>query len=122
MAALAVWMDRHEAKIFLFRTEGVETRHLKAHGGIHPSGHGKEHDLHKFFHDLTVELTKSPVQACFLMGPGVAKEQFKHDLEAKHPQLAKCIVGMESTDHLSDAQLQDHARRFFKHRGVFEGL
>ena len=40
MAAIAVWMDRHEAKLFLFRADGVETRHLKAHGGVHPSGHG----------------------------------------------------------------------------------
>ena len=115
-------MDKHEAKIFVFKPSGVEAHHLKAHGGTHAGGHGKEHDLHKFFHELTAELNRVRATELFLMGPGVAKEQFKHELESKHPQLGKTIVGSESTDHLSDAQLKDHAHAFFKKRGLFGAL
>ena len=47
-------------------------------------------------------------------GPANVKTALVKHIGEHDPQLAKKIVGVESVDHPSDAQLVAHARKYFK--------
>jgi len=47
-------------------------------------------------------------------GPANAKTELVKHISQHDPQLMKIIVGIETVDHPSDAQLVAHARTYFK--------
>ena len=48
-----------------------------------------------------------------VFGPGTAKHEFKHQLE-EHKVLAEKLKGVETTDKLTEAELKDFVKTFFK--------
>jgi stalled ribosome rescue protein Dom34 len=113
-----VWLDQHEAIVLELQPDDFEASIVKAPAShIHRHAKGateaKSHpeDLKHFFHDLVHAL--SSAQEILVVGPGVAKLHFikyvhknAHDLEPK-------IIGVETVDHPTDAQLVAHARSYF---------
>jgi hypothetical protein len=55
-------------------------------------------------------------------GPSTAKLQFLKYVHAHEPKLEQRIVGMETVDHPTDAQLAAFARRYFRAADRMRGL
>ena len=120
MSSYIVWIDTEHAKLFKMAPTGVELSTIKnetqEHHGFNPRDEHRDHT--KFFHGVAQAL--NGVSELLIVGPGVAKEQFKHHLEKHHhPDLAKKVLAVESMDHPHDAQILAHARKFFKHAHLF---
>ncbi|MBK9324335.1 MAG: hypothetical protein IPM97_15530 [Bdellovibrionaceae bacterium] len=116
MSACVVWMDSEHAKIFKISEKGIEKLDVKHHEA-HPIG--SHHDAHKhnseerFFHAVAKAVGKADELLVF--GAGIAKSHFKSHLENHHhADLAKHLVGVETLDHLTDNQILESARKFFK--------
>ncbi len=128
MSALVMWINNHEAKIIKFTPNGTELKHLEKHGRLHHSEvHGRNHaksegDAVKFYNEVAEALRHETKSQWLIVGPGLAHTHFKHLVDKKYPELSKCIVGLEPMEELTTGQIEDHARRFFKHKGVFDGL
>jgi stalled ribosome rescue protein Dom34 len=126
MISAAVFITSDEAKVFEFRPEGVETHHLRQHGGRHPAESlGRNHpkaggDVDRFFHEVAEFMGKSGTQRWLLMGPGVAKSQFQHHVEKHHTLYAKRIVGVETVNKGTDGELKNFAHDYFKKIGLFQ--
>lgn len=48
-----------------------------------------------------------------IFGPGTAKHDFKHELE-DHKVLAEKLKGVESADQLTEAEMEEFVKKFFK--------
>ncbi len=108
MSYYSVWIDKQHAFIYEFTpTEVVETK-LMAHGDK------DEAHTEKFYHSVAEKLTSA--NEVFLMGPGVAKDQFKHHCENHHhAKIAKAIVGVKPMEgHPTKAMMIGQAKEFFK--------
>lgn len=115
-----VWLDQHEARILEVQPESFESLTVRApaqHLHRHPKGatEAKNHpdDEKHFFQKLAQALSNAHAQEVLVVGPGAAKLHFityvhkhAHDLEPK-------LVGVETVDHPTDAQLVAHARHYF---------
>jgi stalled ribosome rescue protein Dom34 len=116
---VAVWLDHKEARIFhIHPNASDETTVLAPLHNIHhkhPRGAGESrqhpNDAKQFYHDVSRALADA--EEILVLGPGEAKfELFKyvhtheHDLEPK-------IIGMETVDHPTDAQLVAYAKKHF---------
>jgi stalled ribosome rescue protein Dom34 len=114
-------MDHQHAKIFELHPGKVEAKLVEAKHHEHHTHHSKEllENLRPFFSDLCVQLKSA--KEILISGPGLAKEQFRHFLESEHGQnISKQVVGVETVDHPTDAQILALARKFFKARDVYE--
>ena len=116
MSACVIWMDSEHARVFKMTVSGIEKKVLTLNA---PKVKGSHHDTHKnnaeekFFHD--VALTAGQVEELLVFGPGMAKTHFKKHLEKHHHAgLAKHLVGVEPLDHLTDNQILESARKYFK--------
>lgn len=120
---LAVWIDSQEAKIFNFTPEKVETTHMKMHGSTH-HGQGHNHsqvspEVEKFYHEVCHQMEKDKASKFLLVGPGMAHTHLKVHMEKHHPALVKNILGVEAMEKLSDGQIIDHAKDFFKKHDLY---
>jgi stalled ribosome rescue protein Dom34 len=115
MSLLAVWVDREHAKIFRFSANGLTHTNYVSHEPRHHT-----HDLDQkdhfvfekhFFKEFTHELLGA--EQILILGPGVAKHHFRNYLIEHHPEFAKNIVGCETVDHPTDAQIISEARKYF---------
>jgi len=119
MSAAVVWVNHSEAKIFRLMPNQKPVGE-KLEGGPHGHNDGKkQHDIDKFFHTLSGRL--DGVKEVLLVGPGTAKQEYKHYLEKHNAALAKCIVGMENADHPTDNQILALARKFFHAYDLYSG-
>ena len=116
MSACVVWMDSEHAKIFKISANGIEKKSLKHHE-THPIG--AHHDNHKhnaeerFFHEVA-QAVGSP-EELLVFGAGMAKTHFHSHLKNHHhANLEKSLVGVEALDQLTDNQILEAARKFFK--------
>ena len=115
MSAYVVWIDHEHAKIFHLTPKGPEKKELR-NKAINHHTHSKREETHgadRLFHDLIEELRSA--QEVLLVGPGLAKNEFKNHLERhNHKNLAGKIVGVETMSHPTDNQILEMARKFFK--------
>jgi len=112
-----IWIDHHEARVFHFNTTDVErlvlhpdhpTRHIHHKANSIGSGHASaDHDyLHAVAGSVAV------AGAILITGPANAKTELVEHIRQHDPQLAEHIVGVETVDHPSDAQLDAYAKRY----------
>lgn len=117
MKRSAVWVDHHRAYVFDYLPDGIHERKLEAKKEERVN---KEH-LKKFYHDLANSMQGS--DCVFVMGPGMAKDEFKNHCIDHHPALGKAIVGMETVkDHASQDEMLKASNAFFKKYSNWEGL
>jgi stalled ribosome rescue protein Dom34 len=114
-----VWIDHHEARVFHFNQTDVEglvlhpdhpTRHIHHKANSIGSGHASED------HDFLQAVAQSIAHAgaVLITGPANAKTELIKHISQHDANLIKIIVGVETVDHPSDAQLVAYARRYFK--------
>jgi len=106
-----VRIDHHTAQILQFDLDHVEAQKLKAHS--HPTRqHGSQvRTEHEFFAQVCDALTG--IGEVLVVGSKTAQADFRHYVEKHRPQVLPQIVGYESVDHPSDAQLVALARSYF---------
>jgi stalled ribosome rescue protein Dom34 len=124
----ALWMDHKHASLFNFAIENgalvkepvsekdFVADHVIQHHNRNPKDahhEVKDHQLVAFFHKIVNEL--NDVEQLVVMGPGIAKSQFKHHCENHHHKaIAKAIVGIENMpSHPRKNEIVDKAREFF---------
>ena len=109
MSYCALWLDHQNAYIYTFTADGVEEAKLHSHG----NEHDKNNIPDKFFHEIAGKLNGT--KELMIMGPGVAKDQFKHHCENHHHNaLAKVIVGTKTmAAHPTKAMMLEKAHEFF---------
>lgn len=118
MSYYALWIDHHHAFVYKYTAQGVEESKLEAahHANHHTHSAGdmkhKEHE--KFFHQVATKLADA--EELMIMGPGVAKDEFKHHCENhQHHQISKSIVGVQPmAAHPTKAMMLEKAKDFFK--------
>jgi stalled ribosome rescue protein Dom34 len=114
-----VWLDHLNARVIGFSADEVETnvvhsqttqRQLHRKSGKPGSGHAAD-DL-AFFEEVVDALADH--REILVTGPGTAKVAFNRHVADRHPDLAKRIVGVETTDHPNNGELLAYARKYFK--------
>jgi stalled ribosome rescue protein Dom34 len=123
---VAVWLDHREAKIFSFGMTGASEWEVKPHdqhvhlhhkAGLGDSGRAP---LDKKYLHAIAEAVKDAGEI-LIVGPGTAKSELKHHLEAHDPQVAKKVVAVEPMDHPSDGELLRYAKQAFKRIDAMRG-
>jgi stalled ribosome rescue protein Dom34 len=67
---------------------------------------------HEFFEAVLKPL--AGVHEILVIGPAQTKDELAAFARTKHPEIAKSIVAVESSDHPTDAELLAYARKHFK--------
>jgi len=113
-----VWIDHQEARLFRVEASTFDESTIRAphqHVHRHPKGATAEHhhpdDMHRFFHDVASALDGA--EPILLVGPSTAKLHVIRYVHKQAPALEAKIVGIETVDHPTDAQLVAYARRSF---------
>lgn len=118
MSYYALWVTHDAATIFKFSATGVDEKKVEAASSAshHPGNPRDQKDkgYDAFYHKIAKDLTDA--KEVMIMGPGVAKDEFRHHCEKHHhPNLAKAIVGTETfTSHPSKSEMLKKAKTFFK--------
>ncbi|MFN8846084.1 MAG: hypothetical protein ACK5V3_03685 [Bdellovibrionales bacterium] len=121
MSTCVLWIDKENAKIFKLSASGMDKKEMKHHDvppiGAHHDNH-KQNAEDKFYHDVATAI--GHVEELLIMGPGVAKTHFKHHLEKhNHNELLGKVVGLETLDSVTDNQVLEASRKFFKKSHLF---
>lgn len=113
-----IWLDHHEARVFEFSPEDVQklvihpekpSKHLHHKAGVIGAGHSKEND--EYYHAVGEAVSHSG--EVLILGPGSAKLALIKHLHKHDPNVAEKVVGVETVDHPSDAQVVAYARHYF---------
>lgn len=121
-----LWIDHVHARVIDF---SVDDRHVTAverdteqrqvHRRSGTPGSGKQPVDHVFFDDVATAL--GDAREILIVGPGGAKQELMHDLQARHAGVAKRVVAVETADHPSDGELLAFARKYFKKVDALRG-
>lgn len=113
MSYYALWVTHGDATIFKFSLDGVDEKKFNADES-HAQKDNKDKGYEKFYHKIATNL--SDAKELMIMGPGVAKDEFRHHCENHHHQsLFKAIVGTQTfTSHPSKTEMLKKAGDFFK--------
>jgi stalled ribosome rescue protein Dom34 len=113
-----VWIDHREARVFHVSPSEVErlvlrpdhpTKHIHHKANSIGSGHATAD--HDFLHAIAESVADAG--AILITGPAAAKTELLKHIHEHDPKLMKVIVGIETVDHPTDAQLVAHARKYF---------
>lgn len=132
---VGIWIDHERAVIVSVSAEGVTARTLESEVGPHgrysgraryptpdgpQSGGGeKKHEqrygqhLDRYYDEVISQLGQP--EALLIFGPGEAKLQFKERL-SRSRELSERIVGIETTDSLTDPQIVAKVKKHFGRR------
>lgn len=113
MTMSVIWLDLENAKLFHFSEDRMERSSLKATHIDHHT-HRRENDERdcvSMYDELAARLVKT--QRILILGPGVAKDHFFNRMKDRFPDVAKRVVGCESSDHPTDNQIAAYAIQYF---------
>jgi hypothetical protein len=120
------WLDHTEAHVMHFAKDEVERftahasdkhPHLHHKRGAIGSGHRGEDGA---YFDAVVKLLGG-AQEILLVGPGSAKLELVKHIHKHHSALVPRVLGVESADHPTDAQVVAHARTYFAAKDNMQG-
>ncbi|MBL0087187.1 MAG: hypothetical protein IPP87_18030 [Ideonella sp.] len=106
-----VLIDHHGAEVLQFDAEHVQAQKVKSstrHSRSHGSTVRTEHEFYGHVCDALAGINE-----VLMTGSHTAMADFRHYVEKHRPALAKPIVGYETVDHPTEAQLIALARKFF---------
>ncbi len=114
-----VWIDHREARVFHFAPTDVErlvlhpdhpTQHIHHKANSIGSGHAAEDRAYL----LAVAESIADAGAVLIAGPSNEKTELVRHIREHNPKLMNAIIGVETVDHPSDAQLVAYARKHFQ--------
>jgi stalled ribosome rescue protein Dom34 len=113
-----VWVDHSEAHVMHISPDDVEksiVHPAKPHTRLHlksgtVSGARAPEDQH-YYHAVAQALAGA--QEVLIIGPGQAKLALLKHLQAHDKAVADKVLGIETVDHPTDAQVVAYARRYF---------
>ncbi len=113
-----VWLDHSEAHVMHISPDDVEKSvihpaepHLHLHARSGTLGSGRKSEDQDYYHAI-VEALKG-AQEILVLGPAQAKLQLIKHIHAHDHGMADKVVGVETVDHPSDAQVVAYARKYF---------
>jgi hypothetical protein len=86
------------------------TRHI--HHKANSIGNGHPAEDQDYVHAVAVSIADAG--AVLITGPANAKTELIKHIHYHDPKIMNVLVGVETVDHPSDAQLVAHARKYFK--------
>lgn len=113
-----VWIDHHEARILDFNPDDTQSetvrprhpvKHLHVKAGTLSSWRAPEDK--DYFDEVATKL--ADIGEALLVGPANAKFELYKYLQAKHPQTAQKVVGIETVDHPTNGELVNYAKAYF---------
>jgi stalled ribosome rescue protein Dom34 len=114
----AVWLDHQEARIFHVDLDGFDEAKIRSphrHLHRHPKGASEAHehpeDRSRFFNEVAQALADA--EQILVVGPSTAKLQFERHLHEHDRALEAKVVGLETVDHPTDAQLVAYIKQYF---------
>ena len=114
-----VWIDHSEAHVIHFSPDDVEQfvvrpnhPHHKVHSTAGTLGDGTAPVDKDFFHRVAQALAGA--QEILVVGPAQAKLQLVKHIHAHDTALVPKLIGVETVDHPTDAQLVAYARKYFR--------
>ena len=112
-------IDHHKAEILQFDAEHLQAQKVKSHSH-HTRQHGSEvRTEHEFFGQVCDAL--AGIAEVLVAGSHGAQNDFRHYIEKHRPPLVKQIVGWETVDHPTEAQLLALAKKHFAKIDRMEG-
>jgi hypothetical protein len=105
------WIDHHHALVQQFDADHVHAEKVKAHDRYTRQHHSGVRTEHEFFAEVCDALSDIP--EVLVVGSHTAQADFKRYVEKHRPALSPHLVGWETVDHPTDAQLVALARDFF---------
>ncbi len=112
-------IDHHKAEILQFDAEHLQAQKVKSHSH-HTRQHGSEvRTEHEFFGQVCDAL--AGIAEVLVAGSHGAQSDFRHYIEKHRPPLVKQIVGWETVDHPTEAQLLALAKKHFAKIDRMEG-
>jgi stalled ribosome rescue protein Dom34 len=115
----AVWLDHHQARVFHVDLDGFDEQTLQApqhRFHRHPKGPSEPHehpdDEASFYEQIARALASA--DDILVLGPSTAKSQFVKYLDSHARSIANKVVGVETSDHPTDAQIVAHVRSHFR--------
>jgi stalled ribosome rescue protein Dom34 len=123
-----VWIDHKEARLFEVEAAVVDPTVVKARGP-HIHRHAKDEEVrirnhaddeHRFFRQVAQALQGDA--AVLVVGPSKAKLHFFRYVQQHERALEPRIVGIETVDHPTDAQLVARLRDYFHEAAPRLGL
>jgi stalled ribosome rescue protein Dom34 len=118
-----VWIDHREAHIMHISPNDIESsivRPGKPHQHLHSKrgmdkggavGTGRAPEDNQFYHEV-VEALKG-AKEILIVGPASAKLYLVKHIYSHDHQMSDNVIGVETVDHLSDAQVVAYARKYF---------
>ncbi|MBK6694071.1 MAG: translational machinery protein [Myxococcales bacterium] len=115
-----VWLDHQQARVFHITAEAFDEATFKApkhhvtssHGARDQHARGETREAAQFFEAIARALSDS--QEILVLGPGTAKLALVKHMHKHDPKVEARIVGVETADHPTDAQIVAHARAYFR--------
>jgi len=112
-----LWIDSHEAKVFRFTAETIDTstfarhnRHVRRHPHS-TAPHEHPADSQSYYHEVARALDGAG--DVLVVGPANAKLELMKHIQRHDRGLEARIVGVETVDHPTDGQLVAYARGYF---------
>lgn len=119
-----VWIDHREAHVMHISMNDVESsivRPAKPHHHLHNKrgadkggsvGAGRAPEDQNFYHEV-VEALKG-AEEVLIVGPASAKLNLIKHIQSHDQQMNDKVIGVETVDHPTDAQLVVYARKYFE--------
>jgi len=114
-----VWLDFHQAKIFLIKAEDVEARrigpdtpHRQIYHKAQVRGSGHVRDDRTYFEAILAAVEEA--DSWLIAGPGGTKKDLEKYLEGHGEELKKKLVGVEPMDHPTEGELIKQACKLFE--------
>jgi hypothetical protein len=119
---LGLWIDHREAVIVKVADEGEEIKRISSdverHGSFSAISEGlpedrRDHRVGEYLHHYYAEVIAAirDADSILILGPGEAKGELEKELT--HEKLNGRIIGIETTDKLTEPQIVAKIRRRF---------
>ncbi|MDP3654036.1 MAG: translational machinery protein [Rhodoferax sp.] len=113
-----VWLDHSEAHVMHISPEDIEKSVVhpsKPHQHLHSKsgsvGSGRHAEDKDYYHAIVEALNGA--QEILVVGPAQAKLQLIKHIHSHDQHMTDKVVGVETIDHPTDAQLVAYARKYF---------
>jgi len=116
---VVVWLDHSEAHIIAYNRERTEAavvvhapqRHEQQHRREHNVGSGKAAEHPEYYEQIIAKIRD--VGEWLVVGPAGAKLAFAKHVSKHHADLVDHLIGLETVDHPTNAQVLAYAKKYF---------